>query len=154
MHDTALVSGAAAARLLVQPGMLVVDVGGYDVNGTLKPAFVSQGARYVSVDMEAHPSVDVVVKPGEPLPFEDGSVDGVISSSMLEHDPCFWMTFREMCRITKIGGFIYANAPGRGSYHGFPGDNWRFYYDAGQAWRTQIIYQNAKKLDRYMLIQR
>lgn len=43
------------------------------------------------------------------------------------------MTFKEMCRITKLGGYIYINAPGNGEYHKHPGDNWRFYPDAGQA---------------------
>jgi len=38
-----------------------------------------------------------------------------------------------MCRILKTGGYIYINAPSSGYYHGFPGDNWRFYKDAGQA---------------------
>jgi hypothetical protein len=28
---------------------------------------------------------------------------------------------------------IYVNAPTRGKYHAYPGDNWRFYLDAGQA---------------------
>jgi hypothetical protein len=38
-----------------------------------------------------------------------------------------------MTRITKLGGFIYVNAPTNGPYHDYPGDNWRFYSDAGQA---------------------
>ena len=38
-----------------------------------------------------------------------------------------------MTRITKLGGFIYVNAPTNGPYHCHPGDNWRFYSDAGQA---------------------
>jgi hypothetical protein len=45
----------------------------------------------------------------------------------------FWMTFKEMTRITKLNGYIYVNAPSNGVYHGYPGDNWRFYSDAGQA---------------------
>ena len=40
-----------------------------------------------------------------------------------------------MCRIVKSDGYIYiyVNAPKNGPYHCHPGDNWRFYYDAGQA---------------------
>lgn len=45
----------------------------------------------------------------------------------------FWLTFREMARILKVGGYIYINAPSNGAYHKCPGDNWRFYSDAGQA---------------------
>jgi len=74
-----------------------------------------------------------VNKPGDKLPFDTESIDNVISTSCFEHDPCFWITFKEMCRITKPGGFIYVNAPAFGPYHKHPGDNWRFYNDAAQA---------------------
>ena len=38
-----------------------------------------------------------------------------------------------MTRIIKPSGYIYINAPTSGPYHCYPGDNWRFYSDAGQA---------------------
>jgi SAM-dependent methyltransferase len=133
MHDSALASGGLFSQAYGKPGHLVVDLGGQDVNGSLRQSFQSRGMKFVCVDMQAHPSVDVVVKPGEKLPFETNSVDFIVSTSCFEHDPCFWLTFREMCRIIKPEGFIYVNAPAGGVYHGFPGDNWRFFGDAGQA---------------------
>ena len=45
--------------------------------------------KFVCIDMEADPSVDILVQPGEKLPFEDGSVDLIVSTSCFEHDPCF-----------------------------------------------------------------
>jgi hypothetical protein len=33
--------------------------------------------------MEEHSSVDIVEKPGEKFPFEDGSIDLIVSSSCL-----------------------------------------------------------------------
>jgi SAM-dependent methyltransferase len=113
--------------------MRVIDLGGRDVNGSLRPAFERMDIEFVCVDMEEHPSVDVVVAPGRRLPFDDCSVDAVVTTSCFEHDPCFWMTIREMARITKPRGYLYANVPSSGPYHGHPGDNWRFYRDAGQA---------------------
>jgi SAM-dependent methyltransferase len=89
--------------------------------------------KYICLDIEEDPSVDIVIKPGEKLPFETGSIDLIVSTSCFEHDPCFWITFREMTRVVKFDGYIYVNAPMNGPYHCFPGDNWRFYYDAGQA---------------------
>jgi SAM-dependent methyltransferase len=77
--------------------------------------------------------VDIVVKPGDKLPFDNGSIDLIVSTSCFEHDPCFWITFKEMTRIIKFGGFIYVNSPSNGPYHCYPGDNYRFYSDAGQA---------------------
>jgi SAM-dependent methyltransferase len=89
--------------------------------------------EYICLDIEEHPSVDVVMKAGESFPFPDESFDLIVSSSCFEHDPCFWMTFREMCRVIKKTGYIYVSAPSNGKYHKYPGDNWRFYLDAGQA---------------------
>jgi SAM-dependent methyltransferase len=133
MHYTALKSGESFSASYGIPNGLVIDIGGQNVNGSLRSTFEMKGMKYICIDMEAHPSVDIVVLPGEKLPFEDGSVDLIVSSSCFEHDPCFWMTFKEMTRIIKQSGYIYVNAPSTGPYHCYPGDNWRFYSDAGQA---------------------
>ena len=127
-----MVAGDSFATIYGTPGLTVVDMGGQDVNGTLRPCFESRGMKYISVDMVEHPSVDVVVPPGERLPFDDGSIDMVVSTSCFEHDPCFWLTFREICRIVKPNGYIYINAPSTGCYHKYPGDNYRFYKDTSQ----------------------
>ncbi len=133
MHDTALIAGEGFIDTYITEGMHVVDIGGQNVNGSLKDFFIKRGIKYTCVDLEPHWSVDIVVKPGDKLPFETGTIDAVVSTSCFEHDPCFWMTFKEMCRIVKLGGYIYVNAPSNGPYHTYPGDNWRFYQDAGQA---------------------
>lgn len=133
MHTTSLISGGAFAISHGFNGALVVDIGGRAVNGSLRHFFEERGMRFICVDMEPDPSVDIVTPPGEKLPFEDGSVDLIVSTSCFEHDPCFWLTFKEMTRILKPSGYIYVNAPTRGRYHCYPGDNWRFYSDAGQA---------------------
>lgn len=141
MHDTALIAGMSFSQTYGQDGMVVLDIGGKNVNGSLREYFESRGMKFISIDMEAHPSVDIVVQPGEKLPFEDGSFDLIVSTSCFEHDPCFWLTFREMTRIVKLGGAIYVNAPSDGPYHKYPGDNWRFYSDAGQALAYWSGYQ-------------
>lgn len=133
MHDTSLISGNLFSIVYGGSGKVVIDVGGQNVNGSLRDFFIGNGMKYICVDMVSHPSVDIVIKPGDKLPFEDQSVDLVVSTSCFEHDPIFWMTFKEMCRIVKLDGFIYINAPSNGVYHTYPGDNWRFYSDAGQA---------------------
>lgn len=143
MHVSADITSHAVAQEHARAGMVVVDVGGKNVNGSMRPHFENQGVTYVSVDMEAHPSVDIVTLPNQPLPFEDASVDIVLSSSCFEHDPVFWVTFKELCRIVKPNGIIYISAPSNGQYHRFPGDNWRFYMDAAQslaAWSCTPSY--------------
>ena len=133
MHYTAIKSGSLFAQSYGGIGKVVIDIGGQDVNGSLRVFFENLGMKYICVDIEPHKSVDIVVKPGDKLPFENSSIDIIVSTSCFEHDPCFWITFKEMTRITKLGGFIYVNAPTNGPYHCHPGDNWRFYSDAGQA---------------------
>jgi SAM-dependent methyltransferase len=108
----------------------ILDVGSYDVNGTMKPIF-SKG-KYVGMDMEQGPNVDIVGVSHE-IPFKDNEFDIVISSSCFEHDDMFWISFQEMCRVLKDGGYMYIQAPSNGPYHGWPGDNWRFYIDSWKA---------------------
>lgn len=134
MHDTALIALQSLAVVYGFKGASVVDIGGLNINGSARADFERLGMRYTVVDMEEHPSVDIVVKPGEPLPFATGSIDIILSTSCFEHDPVFWITFKEMTRIVNPStGIIYINAPAQGKYHSHPGDNWRFYQDAAQA---------------------
>lgn len=150
MHDTAMIAGDAFAGIYGTAGMKCVDLGGRNVNGSLRAAFESRGIQYICIDLDTHPSVDIVVKPGDKLPFDDSSIDLIVSTSCFEHDPVFWMTFLEFCRIIKPEGFIYVNAPANGVYHQCPGDNWRFYQDAAQAlafWSgQQAIQMNANSV--------
>jgi SAM-dependent methyltransferase len=144
MHNSAMISGSLFGKVYGKEGMTVLDVGGLDVNGSLrKPFELLLKIKYTALDIEEHPSVDIVMKPGDLFPFPDESFDLIISTSCFEHDPCFWMTFREMARVIKKGGYIYVNAPSNGPYHGHPGDNWRFYSDAGQA----LAYWSGKTVD-------
>lgn len=133
MHYTSLKSGEAFSQSYGIQNGLVIDIGGRNVNGSLRSFFEKRGMNYVCVDMEEDISVDIVLPPGEKLPFEDSSVDLIVSTSCFEHDPCFWLTFKEMTRIIKPSGYIYINGPTSGPYHTYPCDNWRFYSDAGQA---------------------
>jgi len=109
----------------------VLDVGSYDVNGTVKPLFIAQNCEYTGLDIEKGKNVDVVMKLGEKLPFKDNSFDVIVSTSCLEHDPAFWETVREMMRVSR--GYIYLNAPSAQNYHAYPIDCWRFLADSMKA---------------------
>ena len=118
----------------------ILDVGSYDVNGTMKPIF--EKGQYVGLDMEEGPNVDIVGVSHD-IPFEQDEFDIVISSSCFEHDDMFWVSFQEMCRVLKPGGYMYIQAPSNGPYHGWPGDNWRFYIDSWKAlekWGKKLGY--------------
>lgn len=131
MHDTAEKIGAAFLQQYSKAGYTIVEIGAYNINGSIRP-YAHNDATYIGIDIEEGPGVDKVSLPNDPLPFNAGSVDIVLASSVFEHDSFFWMTFLDLLRITKDGGFIYINAPSNGTYHRHPNDNWRFYPDAGK----------------------
>lgn len=106
----------------------ILDIGSRNVNGTLRDVR-PEGCGYLCVDLGAGPGVDLVLSDPHQLPLAEQSFDMVVSTSCLEHDPMFWLTFLEMCRILRHGGYIYINGP----YHGYPYDHWRFYPDSGMA---------------------
>lgn len=135
MHPTAYDNANLFYTQYISPHIIktkpqVVEFGSYDVNGSLRPIF--HNCEYIGIDISHGPGVDVVYD-GELAPFDDNSIDIVLSSSNFEHDECFWNTFLEMCRILKKDGFLYINAPSSGPYHGYPGDCWRFYEDSWKA---------------------
>jgi SAM-dependent methyltransferase len=132
MHDTAFAIGAKFIELYAPTGpFTVVELGSLDVNGTLRTALPVH-ASYIGIDVEAGRNVDVVAA-GRALPLPAGTADMAIASSVIEHDPTFWLTFLELCRLTKPGGHIYLSAPSNGTVHRYPQDCWRFYPDAGPA---------------------
>jgi SAM-dependent methyltransferase len=136
MHDTALAIGAAFFAAYGRPGCRILDVGSYDVNGSLRSIAPAE-SHYTGVDLGPGPGVDLVLETAQRYPFDDCSFDLVVSTSCFEHDGMFWLTFLEMMRVTRPGGVVFINAPSNGAYHAYPTDIWRFYPDAGialEAW--------------------
>jgi len=106
-------------------GKSVLEVGSYNVNGSVGPLFA--GAReYYGVDSRPGPGVDFVMSAHD-LKYLENTFDIVISTEMLEHDPAFWLSMREMGRVLKTGGHLIITARGNGfPLHEHPGDYWRF----------------------------
>ena len=109
----------------------VVDIGSLNVNGTCRHLFPAW--RYIGVDMEPGPSVDIVVHKPYRYPIPRRSADLVISGQSFEHMEFFWLAWLEMCRIVRPGGLIFLLAPSRGPEHRYPVDCWRFYPDGFRA---------------------
>lgn len=110
----------------------IIEIGSQDINGSLKdvaPAHLS----YLGVDFAKGKGVDIVLDDPYKLPFDDSSVDIVLSSSCFEHSEMFWVLFLEILRVLKPTGLFYLNAPSNGMFHRFPVDCWRFYPDSGNA---------------------
>ena len=108
----------------------ILDVGSYNVNGCYKEFFNTDRYKYVGLDMEAGPNVDIV--PSSPYQWEEidnDKFDVVISGQALEHIEFFWVSIAEMVRVTKEGGLICIIAPNGFGEHRYPVDCWRFFTD-------------------------
>jgi SAM-dependent methyltransferase len=131
MHKSAYEIGAKFLERYLSPEMgRVLEVGAFDVNGSLKD-FKPKNCEWVGVDLEPGKGVDIVIERSNRLPFDDNAFDLVVATSVFEHDPTFWLTFNEMIRVVKPAGFVYICAPSNGWIHRYPMDVYRFYPDAG-----------------------
>lgn len=75
----------------------------------------------INLDIFPFKNVDIVADT-RALPFQDNSVDMVITESTLEHVPHVHQAIREITRVVKPGGFVYASIPFIMPYHASPND--------------------------------
>ncbi len=111
----------------------VLDIGGANINGSYSDIFSSQKFHYIAADIEENEGVDVVLDNPYKLPFDDRSIDIIISGQAFEHVEFFWLLFEEMTRTVAYDGWIILIAPSAGPIHQFPVDCYRFYPDAFRA---------------------
>ena len=104
-------------------GKRVVEVGSYDVNGSVRPIVESYGpASYIGVDIRNGPGVDMIADVTvDPLP----RADLVISCEMLEHVEDWQEALWKMMHICNGYMLLTTRSPGW-PYHGYPADYWRF----------------------------
>ena len=106
MHPTSLENMARCRDRYAGPGWLealpapqVLDLGAADVNGSYRALFRHPRLRYTGADLAPGPGVDVVLDDPYRLPFDDASMDLVLSGQMLEHCEFIWRAFDEMVRV-------------------------------------------------------
>lgn len=105
-------TAVAQANASLIDGAAVLEVGSYDVNGSIRNVF-SAASNYVGVDLDHGPGVDVVAY-GHELNYPDGSYDITISGECFEHDPYWRETFQNMVRMTRPGGLVAFTCASRG----------------------------------------
>lgn len=77
---------------------------------------------YTGCDIAALPCVDVVIRPGEKLPFADGAFDVVFSTQVFEHVANLGETVAEIRRVLAPGGTLLVSVPFIFQVHGAPHD--------------------------------
>lgn len=82
-------------------GKKVLEVGSWDVNGSVRSLF--KECEYLGVDVAEGPGVDLVCK-GESIQLPDCTFDVVISCECFEHNQAWEETFRNMIRMLRPGG--------------------------------------------------
>ncbi len=137
----------AGSELEKLPRISVLDVGGADVNGSYRDVFSGDRFEYLGADIDNREGVSVVMEDPYKIPLDDRSVDIVLSGQMLEHCEFFWLSFTEMMRVLKPGGFLFLIAPSAGPIHQYPVDCYRFYPDA---YRALARYADCELLDVWL----
>lgn len=110
-------------------GKEVLEVGAYDVNGSVRPILEAFGpAAYVGVDANAGPRVDLVLDCTD-LASQLGpdAADVVVTTEMLEHVRDWQACVRNLCEVTRPGGLLVVTTRSEGfPYHPHPEDHWRY----------------------------
>ena len=101
------------------PDGLVVEIGGRNINGTIRGLFGKR--KYVSIDLATGPGVDAVADGATYEPPEPAGV--VVCCEVLEHAANADAICANACRMLKPGGMfiVTAAAEGRGPHSGTDG---------------------------------
>jgi hypothetical protein len=118
----------------IKKGDLIIQIGsGNDrVNDTI-----------VNIDVFDFPEVDIIADCAK-LPYKSNSLDGVISSGVLEHVENPTAILREAFRVLKPGGFVITAVPFVMGYHGSPIDNTRWTDQGLEAFHRDIGFQEPQ----------
>jgi len=154
MHNSALESfnnfRDAYLSKLNNKKIKLIEVGSLSVNSNIKNT-LKDNMEYIGIDIVKGENVDIVLDDPYKFPFEDKSVDVVISISVFEHTEFFWLTYLEILRVLKDDGLFFLNAPSNSKFHRHETDNWRFYPDSSlalQKWGERNNF-NPKVLEHF-----
>lgn len=88
----------------------VLVVGGGEIGQGMQPLYDAEDIRVVGFDVYASQNVQLIAD-GHQIPFADNSFDSVIVQAVLEHvlDP--WSVVKEIHRVLRTGGIVYAETP-------------------------------------------
>jgi SAM-dependent methyltransferase len=89
----------------------VLEIGSLDINSSIRGMF--PGTEYTGIDVAPGPGVDIV-RQGQDHDAPDGYYDAVVCCEVMEHNPHWAATFRNMSRMTRAGGLTIMTCAARG----------------------------------------
>lgn len=90
-------------------GAFVVEIGSYNVNGSVRPLF-ADCAQYVGIDVRPGRDVDLVWDGIAPLELPAGTVDIVVSAETLEHAADPQGLISHAATLLRPGGWLILTA--------------------------------------------
>jgi len=110
-------------------GKRVIEVGSYDMNGSMRPIVQAwQPAEYIGTDIAPGPGVDVICNADDLLQkFGPNRFDVVLSTETIEHVRNWRTVISNLKQLTAPGGILIVTTcmPGH-YYHPHPDDFWRY----------------------------
>ena len=106
-----------------QPQSPVLEVGAYDVNGTIRDLFPQDG--YVGLDIREGPGVDMVADIINPPKILLERFNTVVCCETLEHISKFWVAMEKMYDALLPGGLFIGTWVFVCHIHEHPEDYWR-----------------------------
>ena len=129
MHESVMAFVGRYATAMNIEGKHVLEVGSYDVNGSVRPLLEARApVEYIGTGMRAGPGVDIAL-PAEKLAahFGEESFDVVVCAEMLEHALDWRAAISNLKAVLKSDGLLLLTTRGRGfPLHDYPSDHWRF----------------------------
>lgn len=137
----------------------VLEIGSYDVNGSVRSIFDS--VNYTGVDLVAGPGVDVV-QSGHLVDLKKNRFNLVISSECFEHNPYWNETLFNMISHIEDGGYIIVTCAIEGRLeHGTartnlshsPGTNsvgWNYYKNINPV-ELRTFFKNNKNINDFFM---
>lgn len=133
------------SQLALNAGAAVLDVGSYDVNGSLRQLIEARGGGYTGIDTRAGPNVDVVTESPYRYPFFDNTFDVVIAANMLHNVEKPWRLIPELARILRPKGMLIVATVYQWGRNSHPIDYFR-YMDSGL---RSLFDESGQLIDYY-----
>ena len=126
VHDSVLKWVAEVLTPQHVDGRDVVEIGSYNVNGTVRPIVEALSpTSYLGLDIEAGPGVDVVCRLDDAHRF--GSFGLVVCCEVLEHVVEWKPSVVALVDLVAPGGYLLVTTRSEGfPFHPHPVDTWRY----------------------------